>query len=909
MSNIWIIISSLAYLVLLFGIAFGAERLARRGSSVVTNPLIYALSLGVYCTAWTYYGSVGRAAVSGIGFLPIYLGPTILAPLWILVLRKIILISKTQRITSVADFISSRYGKSTTLGTIATLIAVLSIIPYISIQLKAISSTFNLLAGHPPGTSPSPIYRDSALYITIVLAFFTILFGTRNLDPNERHEGLVAAIAFESIFKLVAFLAVGFFVTFSLFRGPSDLFSQLNAHPQWEQLTTFSGSAVKGRDWLWLTLLSMSAILLLPRQFHVAVVENMDARFVGKASWIFPLYLLLINLFVLPIAFGGLILLGNQPVEPDTYILTLPLTSNQNFLALLVGLGGFSAASSMVIVAVIALSIMISNNLVLPMLLKPQFVRGDYRLTTPLLGIRRISIIIVLLLAYGYFRSVGQMYPLVSIGLISFTGIAQFLPATLGGIYWKRATKAGAITGLILGFSVWMYTLPFPTLVEIGWVKEQLIEEGPWGLRALNPYALFGWTGVDHITHSAFWSIAFNTFGYVGVSLCTQPKALEITQADLYVDIYKYQNMGVNYEVLRRRARVRDLTALLDRFVGEARRRELLKRYQTMKGNDLQKNAFAPSDLVNYVETHLSGAIGAAAAKVIVASIVKEDPISLEEIFKILDQTQEIMDYSKALERKSAELEMTTRQLKQANAQLQELDRLKADFITTVTHELRTPITSIKAISQILHDHPDIEPEKKNEFLGIVIGETNRITRLINQVLDLEKIHQAGDRQQDHKLLSINQLVYRTYQSMQQLMTTNNINTSLALPEEELCVYGNEDQLVQALVNLLSNAAKFADPNHGLVAVTLSREKDTALIEVADNGPGIPQTERAVIFEKFTQVHHAKLGKPKGSGLGLYITRMIVDYHGGSIQLADSELGGACFQIRLLLHLQTPPQS
>ncbi len=417
----------------------------------------------------------------------------------------------------------------------------------------------------------------------------------------------------------------------------------------------------------------MSAVLFLPRQFHLAVVENTQPHFLEKASWMFPLYLLLINLFVLPIAIGGLYYFQGQAVEPDTFVLTLPLAMGQQKLALLAALGGFSAASSMVIVAVLALSIMISNNLILPTLIKPRLWRtGDSsNITAHLLGIRRVAIVVVLLLSYGYYKMVGNAYSLVLIGLISFTAVAQFAPAILGGIYWKRATKAGALSGLSIGFLIWLITLPFPTLIESGLINSTILESGFFQNRLLRPYALFGLEGWNEIVHAAFWSLLFNISAYDIVSLNTQPSPLEISQADLFVDIYKYSaGGGADYEVWRRKARIQDLKILLNRFLGEKRASELLDQYARRRQLDLNSLMVANAELVNFAEKHLTGAIGAASAKVIIQSIAKEEPISLEEMFKILDQTQEIIRYSKALEMKSNELERTTQELRSANSRL-----------------------------------------------------------------------------------------------------------------------------------------------------------------------------------------------------------------------------------------------
>lgn len=899
MSAWLIVIVFICYMSLLFGVAFWAERRARQGRSVVSSPVVYSLSLAIYCTAWTYFGSVGRASVQGLGFLPIYLGPTLVAPLWIMVLKKMIHISKNQRITSVADFISARYGKSAGLGIAATIIAVVGIIPYISIQLKAIVSSVEVLMG-PAFQRGGPIYLDVGLYVAIALAVFAILFGTRRLDPNEHHEGLIAAIAFESVVKLIAFLAVGVFVTFVLYDGFGDLFSKGATVPDIAKLFRFESSGIDGGQWFWLIVLSMSAILFLPRQFHVAVVENTDPGFVNKAAWLFPLYLLLINIFVLPIAVGGLLEFPTGTVDPDTFVLSLPLSAGHDTLALLAAVGGFSAATGMVIVSVLALSIMISNNLVLPLLLQPSILqRNDFTDLSPrLLGIRRVSIVIVLLMAYSYFKSVGAQYALVSIGLISFTAAAQFAPLIIGGIYWKRATRKGAMAGLLAGFVVWTYTLPLPTLVETGVLPESLMTEGLWGLNWLKPHNLFGLTGMDPISHGAFWSLLFNIALFSIVSVYTQQSALGISQADIFVNIYKYREGPSDYEMLRRQAKTRDLRLLLQRFLGQSKADVLLDEYSEANGVDLNKLREAPPDLVNYVEVQLSGAIGAASAQLIISSVSKEDPISLEEMFEALEQTREALAYSKALEEKSAELEQMTQQLQTANEQLQELDRLKADFITTVTHELRTPITAIKALAKILMDHPDLEAARQQEFLGILVSESERISRLINQVLDLEKLSSSASGGH-REVIDFAEIVQKSYLGLSRLMEEKDISAKLQVPDQPVPVSGHRDRLTQVVVNLLSNAIKFCDAEAGSIKVTLTRESKRVRLTVSDNGPGIPAAQRAHIFERFTQLPGADGSKPQGSGLGLFISRTIVEDHGGQIGVEAGEDGGALFWMEL----------
>lgn len=903
MSPAFIITISIAYIGLLFIIAWWTDRQSSRGKSIVNNPYVYALSLGVYCTAWTFYGSVGKAADSGIDFLPVYLGPTVMAVLWWFVLRKIILISKSQRITSIADFISSRYGKSTFLGVLATLIAVFGIIPYISIQLKATAVSYDLLTheGQQAWTGDEllniPFYLDTAWYIAIALAIFTILFGTRNLDPNERHEGLVAAVAFESLLKLIAFLVIGIFVVFGLFDGFGDIFSNASQYDEISKILFLEEGQIDGWYWFWMILLSMSAILFLPRQFHIAVVENTNPDFVKKAAWVFPLYLFLINLFVIPIAVGGMLVFGSD-ANADMFVLSLPINEGKNMLALFVALGGFSASTSMVIVAVTALGIMISNHIVMPFLLRYTTIKTTTAsdISDKLLGIRRVSIVIVMILAYGYFKFVSSKYTLVSIGLISFVGVAQFAPVILGGLFWKRATKQGAIAGLMIGFIIWFFCLPLPTLAEVGLLSTDFIYNGFGGFEIFKPYSLFGMDSGDQISHGAFWSLTFNITAYVVVSLNTEPTPLEVSQADLFVNIYKYRDGSGDYEVIKRAARFEDIKATMTRFLGKKRTKFLLRSYEKKNKIDLSKMEIANEDLIRLAETHLAGAIGASSSKIMLNSVVKEDPISLEEMFEILDQTKEIMAYSKELEQKSNELEATTVQLKAANAQLKELDLLKADFITTVTHELRTPITSIKALAKILADNQTLPPEQQSQYLNIIVSESERIARLVNQVLDLEKL-QTLKGKWTFVNLNFSELVTQCCISMDQVMKDRNISFECQLPDEDIWIKGVKDKLMQAVLNLLSNAIKFCNPVLGRVEVNLFSTNDEIILKVSDNGIGVSEAEQKMIFEKFTQLTDRQLGKPKGTGLGLPITKEIVERHGGKIQLESKKNEGTTFML------------
>ena len=554
--------------MLLFAIAYFADGRARAGRSVIGNAWVYTLSMGVYCTAWTYFGSIGRAAASGLWFLPIYLGPTLALLLAGSVLRKMIRIARTYRITSIADFISSRYGKSRALAALVTLMALVGILPYVALQLKAIASGLALLTAIPGETALAhlPWWRDSTLYIALVLAGFTVAFGTRHLDTSERHEGLVAAIAAESVVKLFAFLAVGVFVCWGLFDGPGDIFAQAAARADLKPLLGLGGeSRFAGGQWFALTLLAMLSVIFLPRQFQVMVVENVDERHVTRATWAFPLYLLLINLFVLPIALGGLLHFGKGGADPETFVLSLPLAFDQPLLALVAFIGGLSAATGMVIVEAIAVSTMVSNDLLMPLLLGLRR-RSAGDLSALPLVLRRIVIVALLLLGYLYFRIAGEAYALVSIGLISFAAVAQFAPALLGGMYWKGGTRAGALAGLATGFALWTWTLLLPSIAKSGWLPTAFMTDGPFGIALLRPEQLFGLTGLDSLTHALLWSLLANAGCYVAVSLARAPSAREAGQSLLFVDVF--QRTGSAPVFWRGRARLAELQQLATRFLG-----------------------------------------------------------------------------------------------------------------------------------------------------------------------------------------------------------------------------------------------------------------------------------------------------------------------------------------------------
>jgi Na+/proline symporter/nitrogen-specific signal transduction histidine kinase len=914
-----ILFASFGYMSLLFAIAYYADKRADADRSIISNPYIYALSLAVYCTAWTFYGSVGLAVHSGLGFLTIYIGPTLMALLGWSIWRKIIRISKVHRITSIADFMASRYGKSSILGGITTNIAVIGIIPYIALQLKAISTGFLLINQYPEVSvsvhfSEIPILGDTAFYIALLLAIFAILFGTRHLDATERHEGLVAAIAFESIVKLAATLTVGIFVTYVIHNGFGDLFQKVAEYADVKNsLSGDSGSLssvifdkhllIKGQgnsyaDWSIYLLISMLAIIFLPRQFQVAVVENVNEEHLNKAIWLFPLYLLAINIFVLPVAFSGVLRFPEGSIDADTFVLTLPMVERQQLIALFVYLGGMSAATGMVIVETIALSTMICNDLVMPVLLRlPIETLGRYRdLSGLLLTIRRCSIVLVLLLGYAYFRTVGEFYALVSIGLMSFALVAQFAPAILGGIFWKGGTRTGALCGLIAGFAVWVYTLFLPSLVQAGMISQDFVARGPFGFELLKPFQLFGLQHFNRISHSVFWSLLANIGFYIGASIFSRPRAIDHTQAALFVDVFRYSGEAGESHFWRGTAHLPDLKSLLVRFLGRRRTDAALADYADKHKLSWNYLVTADADLVSYAERLLAGAIGSASARVMVASVVKEESLGIEEVLNILDETRQVIAYSRELEKATAELQ-------DANRRLQDLDRLKDEFISTVTHELRTPLTSVRSLAEILHTNPDIDAEQHKSFTGIIIKESERLTRLINQVLDYEKIESA---QMDWVITSIDikEIIQDAVASTRQLVEDKNITIDYELNDHPPPISGDRDRLVQVLVNLISNAVKFCDADRGKITIRLTANTKQVQVDVQDNGIGIKAEHQIKIFEKFQQVKDPARGRPYGTGIGLTISKRIIDFHHGKIWVNSKPGIGSTFSFSLPITLE-----
>jgi Na+/proline symporter/signal transduction histidine kinase len=918
MNKLLVIGFSFGYLALLFGVAYAAERRSATRQSLVANPYVYALSMAVYCTAWTYYGSVGRAAHQGLSFVGIYLGPALLAPAWWLVLRKIIRVCRQQRLTSIADFISARYGKNAALGALATVVCVLGVVPYIALQIKAISSSFVVLVGSGGRVEASV----AALFTAGVLAAFTILFGVRSVEATERHEGMVVAVAAESLVKLLAFLVLGCFVTFGLFRGFADVFDQAAAVPALARLFTLGGAGTSGAEWLTLLVLSMSAVLLLPRQFQVAVVENVSEDHLRKAMWLFPLYLLIINIFVLPIAFGGVLRLGGRSLDADTFVLALPLAMGHSWLALLTYLGGLSAASSMIIVETVALSVMMSNHLLMPLLVREVSGRPAGRqqrrfayLGRIALQSRRLAVVLVLALAYGYYAAVGRQLPLVNTGLVSFAAVAQFVPAVLGGLYWKGGTRRGATLGLLAGFGVWFFTLVLPTLVGPGRLPASILTEGVGGIGLLRPGALLGLAGLDSLSHGLFWSWFFNIGLYVGASLAWPPTALELRQADVFVDVFRRRSLAEEVAGWPGQPLLPDVRALLTGFLGKKRTNQALQAFAQrfpdalppenpsadLLATPLNHLPAADSRLLLYAEKLLAGTLGPASARLLLASVAGEEQISYDNVVGILKESQQLLEANRQLHKQSRQLQRLTDELRQAYQQLQAIDQQKDEFLYTVTHELRTPLTSIRALAEILADNPDLEADERLRFELTIGREAERLTRLISLVLDLEKL-ESGQAQLARAPLALAEVAAEAVEAVGPLARDKGIGLHLDVPAALPPLPADRDRLMQLLINLLSNAIKACPADQGgRISVLAWPAADALLLCVEDNGKGIALAEQHQIFDKFFQARHQTMRKPEGSGLGLAITKKIVELHQGRIWVESAPEQGARFFVELPL--------
>jgi Na+/proline symporter/signal transduction histidine kinase len=659
MIDTWpIVTAAFAYLCALFLVAWWGDRYAQREANGRGRPVRYALSLAVYCTSWTFFGSVGLAATTGFDFLPVYIGPVLMFLIgWPLIIR-VVRLAKSQNTTSIADFLAARYGKNEALGAIVTIIAVLGILPYLALQLKAVSISVEAVLGPGMGARSGFVIVDTAFTVATVMAVFTMLFGTRHIDATEHQDGLMLAIATESVVKLFSFLAVGVFVTWWLFSGPVDLYQTALKSSALDKML---GHDISPGYWIAVSVLSAVCILVLPRQFHVAVVENTSEREVRRAAWLLPLYLVLINLFVVPIAIAGLIKLPGGGVQADTFVLALPIDAGSKTVTMLAFVGGLSAATAMVIVDCVALAIMVSNNLVLPLILRQRLSDAPSEpgaLPEPkegpgpqmgqfLIQVRRVVIVVLVTLAYLFYRTLGQYGGLASIGLLSFAAIAQLAPAFLVGLFWRRATARGAIAGIVAGFLAWAYTLLLPWMIRGGVFPLSILEQGPLGLAFLRPERLFG-LDLQPLTHGVLWSLGANIVGCVIGTLSREPTPIERVQANIFIIDDKPRNSPA-FRLWRSSVTVGDLMQTVARYLGPERTTRSFEEYASSRNIELLAHAESDIHILRFTEHLLASAVGAASARLILSLLLRRKSVGNQSALRLLDDASEALQYNRDL--------------------------------------------------------------------------------------------------------------------------------------------------------------------------------------------------------------------------------------------------------------------
>ncbi|MDP3195754.1 ATP-binding protein [Tabrizicola sp.] len=885
-----LVLSCLLYVAFLFAVAFVVERRAARGRlGWLRSPLVYTLSLSIYCTAWTFYGAVGYAARSGLEFLTIYFGPTLVFIGWWWLLRKLVRIGRQYHVTSIADLISSRYGKSNLLGVIVTLIAVIAATPYIALQLQSVVLSFGVFASAAPDGSRPLDPGQTAVWVAVGLAFFTILFGTRNLDAREQHHGIVTAIAVEAVVKLVALLAVGSFVVWGIAGGVADVIARIDA-------ADLSAWQVEPGRWTGLIFLSAAAVITLPRMFQVMVVENEDEGHLARASWAFPLYLMAMSLFIVPIAVVGL---ERMPAgsNPDMFVLTLPLAEGQGALAMLVFLGGFSSATSMVIVESIALATMISNHVMIPLWLRlrPGAAAAD-DLRSVVLMARRLAIAVVLALGYGYYHVSGGSAALAAIGLIAFLGVAQVLPAMLGGIFWRGATRTGAFLGLVTGLVVWAYTSFLPSFGPGAALSQAIFADGLFGLSWLRPQALFGTQAMDPITHALFWSLALNVLAFCLGSLFTFPGPVERLQGAAFVNVFEGAVGPQRWA--RGQVDPEALLGMAQRILGEETALSFFQAAARAQG----KEGFLPDPtptFLDQLETRLSGSVGAATAHAMISQLVGRATVTVEDLMAVASESAQLLEYSAQLEAREAELTRTAGALREANEKLTQLSLQKDAFLSQISHELRTPMTSIRAFSEILTEG-DLPPESVVRYGKIIHDEAKRLTRLLDDLLDLSVL-ENGSVQLNLGLASLQGMLDTALTAARQTRPDREFLVIRDLPSEAIYLKTDADRLTQVFINLISNARKYCDAARPELRIVVRQRAGRVTVDFIDNGKGIPKDSQTLIFEKFARLTDAN--RAGGAGLGLAICREIMTNLGGAVAYLPGQKGAA-FRVTLPLRLE-----
>ena len=879
------------YLGILFFIAYFAEK--KRSSFWVNNPYVYSLSLAVYCSAWTYYGSIGVAANQGLEYMAIYVGPIIIIPSWIYLNSKIIRISRVNKISSIADFIGLRYGNSRSLSAIIALVCILAIIPYIALQIKSISETFHLITETENSTS---ILLDSSTYVVIIIALFSSYYGTKYVDASEKRLGIISAVAAESFFKLIFFVILGLFVVYGVFNGFEDIYRQAEKLPDFAAKNSFNG--LEGSfNWFLMLMLSMSAIFLLPRQFHTAIIENRKEKHIKTAIWLFPLYLLIFNFFVFPIAWGGKILFFGQEVNPELYSILIPQKFGNIFISTLVFFGGLSACISMIIISSISLSIMLSNNIIIPYGWLDKFKsENDTDNTKSIVNIRKVSIFLLIISGFIFYKYLLLGKSLFSIGLVSFVLIAQLGPSFFGAIFWRRGTYAGSVSGIIVGVLLCFLGLILPSFSE-NFVQSEFYQSEFFSFFKI-PY-------LSPITQIFFWSMLVNSALFILISANTVSNYRERNYAELYVDIDDYIQNHENAYIWKGTANVSDIQKILGRFLGQKKTEQALKIFN-LKYNITDESDTADSRFIKFSENLLSGRIGTASAKILIEGVTKEDKISLPEVLQILEESKENISINKQLSEQSSQLLKLSGDLQVANINLIEKDQQKDEFLDSVAHELRTPLTAIRATSEILLDDEDMPAELKKDFLENIISESDRLNEIINDILYLDKL-ETGTISLHISENNIIETFKKSLKPLLHLFDQRHLHHSeVHLLENEIYRF-DEQRMIQVFQNILGNALKFTN-EQGMIQTKFQEKDDQLKISVFNTGKTIPEEDLEFIFDKFYQSKNQNLRKPIGSGLGLAICKKIMIAQNGNIEVKNKEIG-VSFEIYLPKENESVPNA
>ena len=927
------------YMTGLFGLALWTER--KHHNKIAEHPLVYALSLTVFFTSWSYFGSVGTAASQGMAFLPIYLGMTACAALWGTILRRLVRLKNAARLTSLADYLSARYGKSRSVGVVATGLSLVITIPYLALQLHAIFSAFALLSDS--GTSTQ---QTTEFLVVASLIFFTVIFGARRLDPTERHPGMVAAVAFEGIFKLTAFLAVAVFVVFFLIPGGGGDF--------FRRLSSFSFSQMTGIhhfsphyycEWFSNFVLGFFAVLLLPRQFHLAVVESKNERHIKTVGWVLPLYAIIFTLFIFPIAMAGL-QRGFPLGQADTFVLRLPLEAGPPWLVLLIFLGGISAAIGMISISAMAISIMVTNHFVLPCLNQGQKLLF---LKRHLLKIRWLAIASLLLGAYFFQEKIGESASLVGIGTIAFAGAFQFAPAALGGLFWKQGNKSGALAGMIGGSLVWLYTSLLPAWLHATGNGHHLLANGPWGLALLRPQQLFGMTGLDPISHTLFWSFLVNAGLYALVSLLCEAKEEERSLRDEFLQALSLAPPAPQI-AMEAHISLSEKIALTLKLLGEYLRlpEAAAKADESLRAAGVEdKETISILELARLrkeIEKLLAGSIGAAEAyKAIYNSslfapqetrelseaygkLLAQLKVTPEELGRKIDFYQErerllanqAEELEKGIKERTAELAKANEALVSSERRLaaeekarqqeqivllKETDTLKDQFLSILSHELRTPINVVSGFGSILDDEiAGPLNEKQHEYLRKMLAGADNLLLLVNDLLDMSRI-QAGKFALSLQATSFLEVAENVLANLNPLAAQKRQVLLNEVPPSLPNVNADPQRIAQVLANLVNNAIKFT-PKGGRIKVRACVKGKDLLCEVEDNGIGIGITKEDFpkLFNRFSQLDMSTTRTAGGTGLGLSISKALIEAHEGKIGVESEEGKGSIFWFTLPLN-------